>query len=131
MGIEPYMVSTAVVGIVSQRLIKRLCPSCKVAYEAREKDKKVLGLNGGELKLYKPVGCNKCIKGYRGRIPVFEVMYIDHDIRRLIDTKATTDEIKETAIKNGMKTLFGSAVDLVLNGTTSLEEVLRIGYTVE
>ncbi|MCK9216704.1 MAG: Flp pilus assembly complex ATPase component TadA [Firmicutes bacterium] len=131
MGIEPYMVSTSVVGIVSQRLIKRLCPDCKASYEAREKDKKVLGLNGKEFTLYKPVGCNKCIKGYRGRIPVFEVMYIDHDIRRLIDKRATTDEIEEVAVKNGMKTLFKSAVNLAIKGITSLEEVLRIGYTVE
>ncbi|NLN48828.1 MAG: Flp pilus assembly complex ATPase component TadA [Clostridiales bacterium] len=132
MGIEPYLVSSSVVGIVSQRLVKRLCPSCKIAYEASEECKKALGLNNGRsLTLYKPNGCNKCIKGYRGRIPVHEVMYIDRDIRRLIDKEATTDEIEEAAVKNGMKTLFASAVDLALSGITSVEEVLKIGYTAE
>ena len=132
MGIEPYLVSSSVVGIVSQRLVKRLCPSCKTAYEASEECKRALGLNNGRsMTLYKPNGCNKCIKGYRGRIPVHEVMYIDRDIRRLIDKGATTDEIEEAAVKNGMKTLFASAVDLALSGITSVEEVLKIGYTAE
>lgn len=132
MGIEPYLVSSSVVGIVSQRLVKRLCPSCKIAYEASEECKKALGLNNGRsLTLYKPNGCNKCIKGYRGRIPVHEVMYIDRDIRRLIDKEATTDEIEEAAVKNGMKTLFTRAVDLAVSGITSVEEVLKIGYTME
>ena len=131
MGIEPYLVSSSVVGIVSQRLVKRLCPSCKIAYEASEFCRKALGLNGDSITLYKPNGCNKCIKGYRGRIPVHEVMYIDHDIRRLIDKGATTDEIEEEAVKNGMKTLFARAVDLALSGITSVEEVLKIGYTAE
>lgn len=131
MGIEPYLVSSSVVGIISQRLVKRLCPSCKIAYEASEYCRKALGLNGDSITLYKPGGCNKCIKGYRGRIPVHEVMYIDHDIRRLIDKEATTDEIEEEAVKNGMKTLFSRAVDLALSGITSVEEVLKIGYTAE
>ena len=131
MGIEPYMVSTSVVGIVSQRLVKRLCPSCKIPYKADDKDKKMLGINGENLILYRPNGCNKCIKGYRGRIPVHEVMYIDQNIRKLIDTGATTDEIEDASIKNGMKTLFASAVNLAVSGITSIEEVLRIGYTAE
>lgn len=131
MGIEPYMVSTSVVGIISQRLVKKLCPSCKIAYQAGIKEKKMLGIDGKEVVLYKANGCNKCIKGYRGRIAVHEVMYLDQSIRRLIDMEATTDEIKETSIKTGMRTLYDSAVDLALNGITSIDEVLRIGYTAD
>ncbi len=131
MGIEPYMVSTSVVGIISQRLVKRLCPDCKAPYMASEKDKKILDLNNQDVSLFKPKGCNKCIKGYRGRIPVFEVMYIEKNIRRLIDTGGTTDEIEKTAIENGMKTLFQSAINLAISGITSMEEVLRIGYIIE
>lgn len=132
MGIEPYMVSTSVVGIVSQRLVKRLCNSCKVPYRPDDKERRLLGLNGDEnIDLYKPVGCNKCIKGYRGRIPVHEVMYIDQNIRRLIDIRATTNEIENEAIKAGMTTLMKSAVLIAKSGITSIEEVLRIGYTID
>lgn len=132
MGIEPYMVSTSVVGIVSQRLVKRLCNSCKVSYSPNDKERKLLSLNGDEsINLYKPVGCNKCIKGYRGRIPVHEVMYIDQNIRRLIDIRATTDEIENEAIKAGMTTLMKSAISIAKSGITSIAEVLRIGYTID
>ena len=132
MGIEPYMLSTSIIGIVSQRLVKKLCPSCKIAYKADTKEKKMLGIDDcEEVTLYKANGCNKCFKGYRGRTPVHEVMYIDQTIRKLIDIGATTDEIEEASIKNGMKTLYDSAVNLALNGTTSLDEVLRIGYAID
>lgn len=132
MGIEPYMVSTSVIGIISQRLVKKLCASCKTPYIANDNEKRMLNANIDEkLTLYKPTGCNKCIKGYRGRTPVHEVMYLDQNIRRLIDNNSTTDEIKHRAIKNGMKTLYESAANLAIQGVTSLEEVLRIGYTID
>jgi type IV pilus assembly protein PilB len=132
MGIEPYMVSTSIIGIVSQRLVKRLCPSCKTAYLADKKEKQLLCMDKDkELKLYKPRGCNKCIKGYRGRIPVHEVMCMDEHIRRLIDKGCSTDDIKRQAIKNGMTTLQESVTSLALDGITSMEEVLRIGYSAD
>ena len=132
MGIEPYLVSTSIIGIISQRLVKRLCNGCKIPYSASDKERKMLNAESGkELTLYKPHGCNKCIKGYRGRIPVHEVMYLDHEIRKLIDNRATTDEIKDEAIKNGMTTLLHSATSLALQGITSVEEVLRVGYTTD
>jgi len=132
MGIEPYMVSTSVVGIISQRLVKRLCPSCKEAYRADEKEKELLKMDRGkELILYKPKGCNKCIKGYRERVPIHEVMYLDKDIRRLIDKRGSTEDIKVQAIKNGMTTLQDSVARIALEGITSMEEVLRIGHTID
>lgn len=132
MGIEPYMVSTSVIGIVSQRLVKRLCPSCKTLYLADDKEKELFGVEKGqELKLYKPRGCNKCIKGYRGRIPIHEVMLIDESLRRLIDNRSTTDDIKQQAVRSGMTTLQDSVTRIALQGITSVEEVLRIGYTTD
>ncbi len=132
MGIEPYMLSTSVIGIISQRLVKRLCTSCKIPYTPSDREKRMLSLDADDkLTLYKAQGCNKCIKGYRGRIPVHEVMYFEQNIRKLIDNRSTTDEIKETAVGNGMTTLLQSAVDLAVEGVTSVEEVLRIGYTTE
>ncbi len=132
MGIEPYLVSTSVIGIISQRLVKKLCPNCKQFYAASIQEKRLLGLDlNKEIALYKPVGCNKCIKGYRGRVPIHEIMYLDKGIRKLIDNRATTDELKEASIKNGMTTLYDNVVKLTLESITSIEEAFRIGYTID
>lgn len=130
MGIEPYLVSSAVVGIVSQRLVKVLCEKCKQPYEADYKEKKILGFKEEEhITLHKAVGCNACNQGYRGRAAVHEIMPIDEGIRRLIDTNATTDKIREKALENGMTTLFESALALAMNGKTTFTEVMRVGFT--
>ncbi len=132
MGIEPYMLSTSVIGIISQRLVKRLCTSCKIPYSPNETERKMLNIGLYEdVTLYKPQGCNKCIKGYRGRIPVHEVLYFSQNIRRLIDDRRTTDEIKSEASKEGMTTLLDSAISMAMDGVTSVEEVLRIGWTTD
>lgn len=132
MGIEPYLVSTSIVGIISQRLVKKLCNSCKTSYIASNSEKRMLGISeSADIKLYKPNGCNKCIKGYRGRIPVHEILYMDEEIRKLVDNRSTTDEIRNFAIENGMTTLYKNAVELALNGITSVEEVLRVGFTID
>ncbi|MFA5525111.1 MAG: ATPase, T2SS/T4P/T4SS family [Tissierellales bacterium] len=132
MGVEPYLVSTSIIGIISQRLVKKLCPSCKTTYEPSIQEKKILGLKPeNEAILYKPVGCNKCIRGYKGRVAIHEIMEIDKEIRKLIDNRASTDELKEASIKNGMKTLYNNVVNLALKGITSVEEVYRIGYTLD
>lgn len=130
MGIEPYLVSSAVIGIVSQRLVKVLCDRCKEPYELDYKEKKALGINMDKhITLYKPVGCNACNQGYIGRAAVHEIMPIDESIRRLIDINSTTDEIRKKAIENGMTTLFQTALDLALNGKTTFTEVMRVGFT--
>ena len=130
MGIEPYLVSSSVVGIISQRLVKKLCPQCKYPYEASVSEKKLLGVDINEdVFLCRPVGCSNCVGGYKGRTAIHEVLPMDEDIRQLIDLGATTDEIRKKAIENGMTTLLGSASRLALNGTTSFEEVLRVGFT--
>ncbi len=130
MGIEPYLISSAVIGILSQRLVKRLCNNCKIPYEANSTEKAILGINTNEnLVLYKGKGCNNCNNGYKGRTAIHEVMPIDEEIRELIDRRATTDEIKNTAIKKGMTTLLDKVNQLALDGTTTIDEVLRVGYT--
>ena len=130
MGIEPYLVSSAVIGIISQRLIKKLCPFCKIPYETSYREKKILGLDTEkDMVFYKPNMCNLCNKGYKGRTAVHEVMPIDEDIRRGIDRRESADYIKNLAIEKGMKTLFQNAVRLVENGTITMEEALKVGYT--
>lgn len=130
MGIEPYIVSSAVVGIVSQRLVKVLCPKCKEKYSATYDEKKMLGVDVvQDLELYRPVGCNACNAGYRGRMAASEIMAINEEIRRLIDAGATTDVIRQAALNAGMVTLFESAADLAKQGLTSFEEVMRVSFT--
>lgn len=130
MGIEPYLVSSAVIGVVSQRLVKELCPNCKVPYKASYSEKSLLGLDKDkEITLYNPKGCNKCNNGYKGRRAVHEVMVVNENIRRLIDDGANVEDLKIASKEQGMITLLEDAVSLALNGHTTVEEVLKAGYT--
>lgn len=131
MGVAPYLVSSAVVGILSQRLVKKLCSNCKRAYEASEVEKRHLEVDLDQpLTLYEPVGCSACGKGYKGRTAVHELMVMTEEVRNIIDRGGTTDEIRKQALADGMSTLMQSASKLALKGETSHEEVLRIGYTI-
>lgn len=132
MGIESYLVSSAVIGIVSQRLVKKLCPKCKKAYEATDTDKKVLGVNTkDDLILYMPQGCSSCNNGYRARTAVYEIMPITEEIRYLINNGANIDDLRKKAIEEGMTTLLESASKLAIEGITSFEEVVRVGFTLD
>ncbi|MBU5437503.1 Flp pilus assembly complex ATPase component TadA [Tissierella sp. MSJ-40] len=130
MGIEPYLVSSAIIGVVSQRLVKILCNNCKISYEASYSEKKALGIDEEEkLILFKAGSCNSCNGGYKGRKAVHEIMPISKNLRGLIDDGANIDEIRSKALEEGMSTLFQSGVSLVLKGITSFDEVIRVGFT--
>lgn len=130
MGIADYLVSSAVIGIVSQRLVKLLCPKCKEEYIATDLEKRVLEIDKDkELILYRPVGCSACNGGYKGRAAVHELMPISEGIRQLIDKKANVDQIRDEAVRGGMTTLLQAATARALKGETSYEEVLRVGFT--
>lgn len=130
MGIEPYLVSAALIGIISQRLVKKLCNNCKIPYDASYTEKLLLRLDPKKsITLCKPRGCNRCNKGYIGRRAIHEVMHIDEDIRRLINKGKSTDELKSCAINSGMTTLLDNSIDLVLQGVTSIEEILKVNFT--
>ncbi|WP_341876856.1 GspE/PulE family protein [Defluviitalea saccharophila] len=131
MGVEPYLVSSALVGVIAQRLVKKICSNCKISYEPGENELDILNMK--ELKnLYKGKGCNYCKNtGYRGRTAIHEIMYVDKEIRKLINNNAAEDEIKNEAIKNGMTTLSDNCKQLVLEGVTTIEEFLRISYSLD
>lgn len=130
MGIEPYLLASSIIGIISQRLIKVLCNECKEVYEADDSEKHLLKSDlSKKLFLYRAKGCNKCDKGYTGRTAVFEVMPIKKNLRDLINCKEDLDIIRESALKDGMITLLDSAIELVKQGLTSYKEVTRIGRT--
>lgn len=130
MGVEPYLVSTALIGVVSQRLVKKLCDNCKVPYEASYSEKQLLGIAPEEsLILYKPRSCNKCNNGYLGRRGIHEIMHVNEDMRRLINEGRNADDLRTCAINSGMITLLDNSIELVLNGITSIEEILRANFT--
>lgn len=133
MGVEPYLVATATVGIVAQRLVKRNCVKCSKTYQASKREYIQMGYNPkARLILTKGEGCNACNHtGYSGRIAVHEILIVDRDIKRLMFDRATADELKASAVKSGMLTLQDSCKELVLAGTTTVEEMLRVSFTVD
>ena len=125
-GLEPFFVADALTGVISQRLVRRLCPECKKKYTSSPEETKLLKLKKERL-IYKPIGCPACHNtGYKGRIGVHEVLNITDDIKELILNKAPSSKIKEVAIKNGMNTLFETTRVAVLNGETSIDELLAL-----
>lgn len=130
MGIEPYLLGDSLVGIIAQRLVRRLCPECKESYEADEEEKRVLNVPQNEpLKLYKACGCEACGNtGYYGRIGVYEIMPISRKIKNLIASGANADEITAQAVTEGMNTLRMSASNYVKQGLTSFSEMMKITY---
>ncbi len=132
MDIETFLISSSVIGVIAQRLIRIICEKCKEKYTP---EKNVLsGLNikdkpndGGKVKLYRGTGCSFCKNtGYYGRTSIYEIIVLDEEIRSLIIAKAPSNVIKNTAIKKGMKTLKDSGLKKVMQGITTIEEVIRV-----
>jgi type IV pilus assembly protein PilB len=131
MGIDPFLVASAVDCVLAQRLVRKLCSKCKEAYEPSPQELRSAGLPWSEEDalptLYRPVGCPACAStGYRGRMAVHEVMIISEEIERLIVERASTDEIAKYAVAQGMHQLREDGLAKVLMGGTTLEEVARV-----
>jgi type IV pilus assembly protein PilB len=134
MGIKPYLVSSSIVAIVSQLLVKRICNSCKVPYLPDDAELEMLELNDLDItiELHRGTGCPHCKNtGYRGRMPIFEILQFDHDIRKMVTDGKSSNEIKKLLQHQGMRTLQDSCLELVLKGDTTVEELMRISYTLE
>ncbi len=131
MGLESYLVADSVVGILAQRLVRRLCPACKRMRPASRDEKKLMLLKDldQEVNIYEPVGCPQCGEtGYFGRIGVYEIMEITPALKRIISKDMGTEAIREQAIKDGMHTLRMSASEYVQEGITSVTEMLRVSF---
>ncbi|MFN7181335.1 MAG: ATPase, T2SS/T4P/T4SS family [Planctomycetota bacterium] len=127
MGIEPFLVSASLVCICAQRLARRLCSKCKVAVQPTKEELELLGLENGNIKIYKPKGCSYCNDtGYKGRIGIHEILLVTPPLRTLISKGGNTDQLREAAIKEGMITLFKDAMQKVIEGITSIEEALTV-----
>lgn len=130
MGVESYLIADSVVGVIAQRLVRRLCPHCKRPRLATDAEKKLMYMDTDEpVTIYEPVGCEHCGEtGYRGRIGVYEIMEISPELKRLISKKGSTEQIREVAMEQGMKPLRLSAAAYVADGTTSISEMLRVSF---
>jgi type IV pilus assembly protein PilB len=127
MGIEPYLVSSSLLMVCAQRLLRRLCPECKQAYEPSGLERKRMGLRDDEpAVLYRPVGCAHCNRiGYFGRLAVHEILVPDDAFRSAMNEKGVTSEgLKRISVERGMTTLYWDAMEKVLQGVCSLEDVL-------
>jgi len=149
MGIETFMISGALLGVLAQRLMRKVCTECRVAYNPTKADLARFGFSisseEGEVTFYKSntitaeqiteakangTICRKCNgSGYKGRVGVYEVMQMSEKLQTLINQGATTDRIKETAVEEGMVTLLAYSLNLVSQGYTTLEEVERVTFT--
>ncbi|NRT73598.1 GspE/PulE family protein [Clostridium beijerinckii] len=133
MGIKPYLVATSVVGIVAQRLVRKVCMNCNVPYEATEYEKEILGIDKDkQIILNKGRGCGYCNNtGYVGRTGVYEVMEITREHREAINLGKDSDILRDISIKNGMNTLVAECRKLVIEGITTMDELATITMTKE
>lgn len=127
MGIEPYLIASSLTGVVAQRLVRCICPDCKTAYTPDSQEMIVLSKLGMQIdRLYRGTGCGTCGKtGYRGRIAIHESLYVDDEFRSAVVNGASAHELRQHAAKSGMKTLFEDGMLKVIQGKTTLQEILR------
>ena len=130
MGVERYLIADSVVGVIAQRLVRKLCPHCRRQRPASAEEKRILKRSAAEeVDIYEPAGCELCNQtGYFGRKGVFEIMEITDEIRDLITDNGTTEELEAAAKKAGMRTLRDNGIRYVLDGTTSIDEMLKASY---
>ncbi len=133
MGMDSFLITSSLVGVVAQRLVRKICPHCKVPYEASIGDKKALNYDINKpLTLYKGEGCDKCNKtGYKGRLGIYEMIQVTKPIRDLIDQGAKEDEIFKKANEIGMKDMRQDASVKVINGQTTVAEMIRVTFISE
>ena len=131
MGIEPYLVSSSVVGVVAQRLVKKICTNCSVEYQPSHSEMDLLNLCDDDV-LYKGEGCSACSNtGYKGRTAIHEVMLMTRELREMVDHRGTIDEIRAAATRHGTITLRDSCSQLVRKGITTSDEMLKVTYSLE
>jgi len=129
MGVEPFLVSSSLLGIVAQRLVRLVCQQCKETYVPDDELLRRLGIEekSGEIVFHRGLGCNSCKgTGYRGRIGVYEVLIVDATMRNIIAHGASSSEILEAAVSGGMVVLRKDGLEKAVKGLTSVEEVLRV-----
>lgn len=135
MGIEPYLLSSCIVGVLAQRLVRRICSDCKETYEPSPRELQSLGIRSEELKngfLYRGKGCSSCYgTGFKGRQGVYELMPVNHAINKQIVQSPDAIEMRKVALSQGMVSLLGHGAELVKQGVSTVAEVLRVARGIE
>ncbi len=130
MGIEPYLIADSTIGVIAQRLVRRLCPECKRQKKADAEELELLQMEpDADVTIYEPCGCSRCDgTGFKGRIGVYEIMEVSQPLKSIISKGGTAEDIKEKALEEGMNTLRMSATKYVLEGITSVQEMMRVSF---
>jgi general secretion pathway protein E len=129
LDVEPYLVSSSLISVLAQRLVRKTCPECRQKYEPAEHELRELGIGADRTsgQFYVGTGCSKCFNtGYKGRTGIYELMMVDEEIREMIHVRQTAGAIKEKAIEKGLQTLRMDGARKVVAGTTTIAEVLRV-----
>lgn len=132
MGIEPYLIADSTIGVIAQRLVRRLCPECKRKKKADAEELELLMLAPEEdVTIYEPCGCPKCDgTGFKGRIGVYEIMEVTQSLKTIISKKGSAEDIKNKALEEGMNTLRMCATRYVMEGITSVQEMMRVSFDI-
>ena len=130
MGIEPYLIADSTIGVIAQRLVRRLCPECKRQKKADAEELELLQLApDADVTIYEPCGCPRCDgAGFRGRIGVYEIMEVTQSLKSIISKNGSAEDIKKKALEEGRSTLRMSATRYVLEGITSVQEMMRVSF---
>lgn len=129
MGIEPYLVASSLIGVLAQRLLRTLCPRCKVPFQPTAEQAREIGLTAEQaagVTLYHQGDCDLCLRGYHGRTGIFELLLVDDEVGQQVLDKASSNEIKQRAVQKGMSSLLADGRSKVLDGTTTIEELVRV-----
>jgi general secretion pathway protein E len=127
MAVEPFLLSSSLLGVLAQRLLRTLCCECREAYQPDAIERAMFEANAIPEMLYLPVGCAACNQtGYRGRSGIYELLTIDDGMRHLIHERAAEQDLREYAMQQGMRSMREDGMRLVATGKTSLEELLRV-----
>ncbi|MDX6475962.1 MAG: ral secretion pathway protein [Gaiellaceae bacterium] len=125
MGVEPFVIASGITAVLAQRLARRLCEHCRESYEPTVDELEKIGLDPGIGQLWRPASCDRCTRGYRGRVGIFQLLPMTDDVRRLTAREATSHEIEAAGTEAGMRTLWEDGVDKVLAGLTTVDELRR------
>jgi type IV pilus assembly protein PilB len=129
MGVEPFMVASSVIGAVSQRLVRLICPHCSSEYDPSPAELAFAGFQAHEIRLYAGKGCDKCNQtGYKGRVAIHEVLTMTSRIQKLILGRQPNDEVRWTALEEGMISLKNDGIDKVRQGATTINEIMRVAF---
>jgi general secretion pathway protein E len=127
MDVEPFLLSSSLLGVLAQRLVRTLCPDCRQGYQPNEIERAMFADDEQLIQLYRPAGCPACNQtGYRGRSGIYELLTVDDGLRHLIHDRASEQDLRQYALQHGMRSLREDGMRLVASGVTSLEELLRV-----